>query len=200
MRSFGRLKTGASTIPLRDIEIRVAGRQAAAFEDDGLRHRQFDNRQLAAVLVASSLQAAEVRAQGRVVHIFRVRFDHRDDRVFRDEASEVVDVPVGVVAEDAASEPDGVRRAEVIRECSFVVNAAHVRIAFLHLAEQAFFCGENRAGAVDIDGAAFEHDAFFGRERTDFLECAAFDIKDADFFVVTPVGIFRPGVEAELRG
>src|ERR1700683_4866927 len=38
-----------------DIEIRIAGRQAAAFEDHRLGHGQFDDRQLFAVLIARAL-------------------------------------------------------------------------------------------------------------------------------------------------
>ena len=92
------------------------------------------------------------------------------------------------------------RRSEIIRESFFVVNAAHVRIAFLHFAEQAFFRRQNRAGAVDVDGAAFEHDAAFRRERTEFLSVRSLRHQAADFFVVTPVGILSPGVEAEFHG
>ena len=86
---------------------------------------------------------------------------------------------VGVVAEDAASEPDGVRRAEVVGKRFFVVHARHVRIALLHFAQQAFFGGEDGAGAVDVDGAAFEDDALAERSLgTDFSSAgAAFAIR-----------------------
>ena len=94
-----------------------------------------------------------------MVRIFGIRFDHGDDGIFRDEASQVVDVAVSVIAENAASQPDGVRRAEVIGKRFFVVHACHVRIALLHLAQQAFFGGQNRTRAVDVNRSAFEHDA-----------------------------------------
>src|SRR5580658_401404 len=97
-----------------DVKVSVTGRKAPAFEDDGLRHGQLDHRQLPAILVARGLQAAKVGTQLRVVNIFGIRFYHGDDSVFRNEASQVVDVAVSVIAEDAATEPDSVRRAEVI--------------------------------------------------------------------------------------
>ncbi len=118
-----------------------------------------------AVLVACGLQAAQVGAQRSVVLVFRIGLDHGDDRVARDEAGQVVDVAVGVVADDAASQPDGVRRAQIIGESFFVVDSRHVRIAFLHFAEQAFFGGENCAQSVDVDRAAFEHHARAHRDR-----------------------------------
>ena len=94
-----------------------------------------------------------------MIHVSRIIFDHGDDRIGSDEAGEVVDVAVRVVAEDAAAEPDRVRRAEVVGENFFVVFARHAGVALLHLAEQAFFGGEDGAASVDVDGAAFEHDA-----------------------------------------
>ena len=47
----------------------------------------------------------------------------------------------------------------------------------LHLAQQALFRGEKRARAVDVDRAAFEHDAICQGKRTDFASCAAFAIR-----------------------
>ena len=44
-----------------------------------------------------------------------------------------------------------VKRAEIVGEGFFIVRTHHVRIAFLLLAQQAFFGGEDRAGTVDID-------------------------------------------------
>ena len=133
---------------------------------------------------------------------------------FRDEAGEVVDVAVGVVAEDAAPQPDGVRRAQVVGKGLFVVHARHVRIALLHLAEQAFFGGEDGARAVDVDRSAFEDDAVSSesgrisrRMRGPFSRVLGarvgfwrFRHQAADFLVVPPVGIFCPGVEAKLEG
>src|SRR5208337_2796353 len=115
-----------------------------------------------------------------------------------DEAGEVVHVAVGVVAEDAFAEPDHVRRSEMRSKDFFVVLARHAGIALLHFAEQAFFGGEERAAAVDVDRAAFEHHASVAVKWTDFLDCGSVRHEAADFFVVPPVGIFRPGVKARV--
>ena len=65
-----------------------------------------------------------------------------------------------------APEPDRVRCAQIVGEGLLVVNARHMRIALLHLAQQAFFGGEDRASAVDVDRPALEHDARAIRDWT----------------------------------
>ena len=136
-----------------------------------------------------------------MVYVLRVGLDHGDDGVSRNEAGEVVDVAVGVVAGDAASQPDGVGRAQVVGKSFFVMNARHVGIAFLDFAEETLFGGKDCAGSVDIDRAAFEHDARrASANRSNLLGVGGFRHQGADFFVMPPVGIFRPGVEAELEG
>ena len=144
-----------------NVEIRIARWQTAAFEHHRLGHGKFDYRQLACRPGRGLIAASAGSLEGRMIQIFAVRLDHGDDRVLGDETRQVVYVSMGVVAEDAASQPDGVRRTQIIGESFFVVNAAHVRIALLHFAEQAFLRGQNRSRAVDVDGSAFEHDPFF---------------------------------------
>jgi len=181
-----------------DVKVGVAGGEAAAFEDYGLRHGQFDHGELLAILIAGSLQAAQVSAQGGVVHIFGVGLDHSDDRALPDEARKIVDVAVSVVAEDAASQPNGVRRAEVVGEGLLVVNPGHVGIALLLFAKQAFFGGEDCAFTIDVDRAAFQHDALAQRLRADFLCMGDFAHEAANLFIEPPVGVFGPSVKPEL--
>src|SRR6266487_106608 len=76
----------------------------------------------------------------------------------------------------------------------------HVRVALLLLAEQAFLGREDCAGAVDVDRATLEHDAGTDCKRPDFRRVSSFGHEAADFFVVTPVGIFGPRVKAKLEG
>ena len=73
-----------------------------------------------------------------------------------DEAGDVVDVAVGVVAGDSAPQPDHLLDAEIVVECLLELLAANAGIALLHFAEQAFFGRQQDALAVGIDGAAFE--------------------------------------------
>jgi len=134
-----------------NVKVGVAGWQAAAFEDYGLRHGHFDHGELLPILITGSLQAAQVGAQGSVIHVFGVGLDHGDDRALPDEARKIVDVAVSVVAEDAASQPNGVRRAEIVGKGLLVVNPRHVGIALLLFAEQAFFRGQDRACTIDVD-------------------------------------------------
>ncbi len=155
----GIVEDGREHDAVRDVEIGVAGGQAPPLKDDGTGHGKFDDVQRLARLVARAAETEKVVAQGFVIHIFRIVLDHGDDRIWSDEAGEVVDVTVGIVAEDAFAEPDRVRCTEVVGEELFVVGAGHAWIALLDFAEQAFFRGEERAASVDVDGAAFEDDA-----------------------------------------
>ena len=60
-----------------------------------------------AVLIFHRLQAFVVLVQRFVIFVARVLFDHGDDRVRRDEARQVIDVPVGVVADDPVARATG---------------------------------------------------------------------------------------------
>ena len=94
-----------------------------------------------------------------MVRVARVRLDGGDDRRGRDEAGNVVHVAVRVVAGDAATQPDHLIDAEIIVKGALQLLAAHAGIALLHLAQQAFFGGEQNSRAVHVDRSAFEHDA-----------------------------------------
>ena len=92
-----------------------------------------------------------------------VGLDDGEDGVLGDEAGDVVDVAVGVVAGDAAVQPEDLLDAEVVGEglleslrVGFVAEAG---VALLDLGEQALFGGEQDARAVGVDGAAFEDEA-----------------------------------------
>ena len=69
-----------------DVEIGVAGGEAALLEDDGAGHGEFDDRQRLGVLVGGGLESAEIFGERFVIYIFAIRFDHGDDCVGSDEA------------------------------------------------------------------------------------------------------------------
>ena len=69
-----------------------------------------------AVAVADGAEAVEVFGEREVVLVVGVGLDAGEDGVVGDEAGDVVDVAVGVVAGDAAVEPDGLVDAEVVVE------------------------------------------------------------------------------------
>ena len=62
-----------------------------------------------------------------------------------DEARQVVDVAVRVVAGDAAAEPDHLRIAQVVGEHALDAVAAEPGVARLDVGEQALLGGEQRA-------------------------------------------------------
>ena len=93
------------------------------------RHRQSFDFEGAAVLIAHRTEALEVVAQDGVVHVGGIVLDDGDDSVGGDEAREVVDVPVGVVAGDSVAEPQHVGHAEIGAQVILDVGAAERRIA-----------------------------------------------------------------------
>ena len=81
-----------------DIEIRVARRQAAAFEYDWTRHRNFDHVQALAILIARGPQTSQIVVERGIAFVLFVRFDHHDDRVGRNKTVSIVNVAVRVVS------------------------------------------------------------------------------------------------------
>ena len=99
---------GTRSAAVHEQEVHVGRRQTLLPVDDRTRHRQFDDGERPAVLIAKAIEAASRAAQRLVVLILRVALDADHDRPLVDEAREIVDVPVGVVAGDALAEPDDV--------------------------------------------------------------------------------------------
>lgn len=83
-----------------------------------------------------------------------VRFLAGEDGVLVGEASEVVDVSIGVVAFDAFFQPKDLGDPEAVTEFLFGLFAREVRVAVF--IEQDSFCGEELAAAVHFDCAALE--------------------------------------------
>ena len=71
-------------------------------------------------------------------------------------------------------------------------------IALLDIGEQTFFGGEQNAGAVDVDGAAFENEALAVNSGLEGFHLEKLGDVRGNFVVVMPVRIFSPGVEAPV--
>ena len=115
-RSVGSLKVGTSTASLRDVEVRVARRQALLSVEERRGHRQPDDLDPPAACVAGPVEPLARFREHAVVRVAPVALvaDHHDAGF--DEARKVVDVPGRVVAGDAASDPDHLIDAEVVAE------------------------------------------------------------------------------------
>ena len=83
--------------------------------------------------VAGGPEAVEVFGEREVVLVGGVGFDCGEDGVFSDEASDIVDVAVGVVAGAAAVEPEGLHDAEKVTEGLLQLLAADAGIALLDI-------------------------------------------------------------------
>ena len=106
-----------------DVEVGVAGREALTFEDDGRGHGEGDDAEglafVGGVGAAEGVEAVEVLGEREVVLVGGVGLDTGEDGVWRDEAGDIVDVAVGVVAGTAAREPERLVDAEVAVEGLF---------------------------------------------------------------------------------
>ncbi len=147
-----------------DVEVGVAGGEALAFEDDRGGHWELDDLEGVTCQVAEVAEAVEVFGEGQVIFVVGVGLDGGEDLVSGDEAGDVVDVAVGVVAGAAFVEPEDLFDAEVVVEGLLEVMAglvfgAEAGVALLDLGEEALFGGEEEACAVGVDAAAFEDEA-----------------------------------------
>ena len=134
-----------------------------------------------------------------------VGLDGGEDGVFADEAGDVVDVAVGVVACAAAMEPDGLVDAEVVVEgllegLAGGLLVAEAGVALLDVGEEALFGGDESAGAVDVDAAAFEDEAVRFAISVDGLGFALGHVVMpcdvlGDLVVAAVVVVLGPGVE-----
>ena len=174
------------------VEVRVARRHAAAGEEERLGHGQFDDAHPRAP------QPTHIVAQRLEVFVAAVALDRRRDHARRDEARDIVDVAVRVVAGDAAPEPDDAPRAEEVAQHALVAVAPQARVALLYIGKQALLGREQRSAAVDVDRAALEDDSpSVDHRRHDRHPTRAGDrLRNA--VVAPPVGIFRPADRAEV--
>ena len=139
---------------VRDVEVRVAGGEALAVLFDITGRGQIDDAPRFSLRIAQGGEASTVLAQEGVVFVGGVFLDNGDHRVRVDETGQVVDVAVGVVADNAFAEPEDLFHTKVIAQVVFDFLLGEVRVAIL--IEQARLGGEQRAFAVYFDGAALE--------------------------------------------
>src|SRR5437660_7805286 len=110
---------------VRNIKIGVAGWQLAALEHDWTRHGNFDDLEFSSVSSAGVFQAAKVRMQGRIILAPLILLDHRHDGIRSDEACDVIDVAMSVVAGNAAIEPNDGLRTKIVGEHLLISCAVH---------------------------------------------------------------------------
>ena len=124
--------------------------------------------------------------------------DH--DGALVDEARQIVDVPVGVVAGDAVAEPQHLAHAQVLAEHALQLLARDAGVARLDRAQQALLGGQQRPAAVDVDAAPLEDDPARARVRRPASAArrrrrSRRASQLADGVVALVVGVLRPAVE-----
>ena len=134
----GVVEGGDEDETVRDVEVGVAGGEALAFEGDRRGHGELNYFEWFPCEVAEAAEAVEVFGEGEMVFVVGVGLDGSEDLVFADEAGDVVDVAVGVVAGAAFVKPDDLFDAEVVVEGLFEMGAgfgfvAEAGVALLNL-------------------------------------------------------------------
>ncbi len=155
----GIVEGGNKHQPVGDVEIRVAGRQACPKEDDRTRKGQLDEVNCLPSRVRAALSRARFSLSGAWLGSLAFGSTAATIVVGADETRNVVHVAVGVVAGDAAIEPNDLIDAEKIRENLLQLLAAHARVALLHLAQQTFLGRQQSSRAIHVDRPAFKHAA-----------------------------------------
>jgi len=186
---------------ISDIEICITGRKALAVEDNGCGHGQGNHFGARAVFEAGVPDPFPVLGEGTVIGVVGIGFltENKSAGIYK--AAEVVHVAVGIVTGDAFAEPEDVRDAKIAPEDLAVVAFVKAGITDLDLGiEQAFFGDKEGTAPVGIDGAAFEEDRTIFDLNGKRGETQVLDEKRGESGVKTPVGVFRPAVEAEERG
>ncbi|PAV93554.1 hypothetical protein WR25_12586 [Diploscapter pachys] len=91
----------------------------------------------------------------------------QSDAPFADEAGEVVDMAIGMVVQQAVTQPDDTRIAQILAQPALDIGLGHRRVAIG--IEQALFGRHHRAGTVTVDRAAFQHPVAIADLRPDRL-------------------------------
>src|SRR5581483_899079 len=166
----------------------------------GPRHGQLDDAELASGFGGRFAEAAKIVGQRLVVGVGRIGLGGAHDDIRRDEAGNVVHVAVGVVADDSASQPDGVGHAQIFREGALQVFAGGAGIALLDIGEEALLGRQHRTEAVHVDAAAFQDHvgAVFADAGRKFGDLQMPGGTPGDGVVELPVVVLGPGVEAEV--
>ena len=129
-----------------------------------------------------------------VVGVIRLR--DGDDGNGTNETSDVVHVAVGIVPGDATIHPQHLVDAEIVVKHTLQILAAEAWVALLHRAQQALFCGDESALAVDVDAPAFQHHAMAaGKLRSPARQLQQLRRLQGKLVVKLPVVVLRPGVK-----
>ena len=140
-----------------DVEIGIAGREPLVVVKDHIRHGKLHDSGLLTIGKAATIESLEVLLQHIVVFVPTVVFYCGDNSVRRDEATEVINVAVGVVAHDSVAQPNDIINTVIVSKILFYLTLIQVGVSVW--VEEAGGSGEEVTTAVHIDAAALHDDA-----------------------------------------
>ena len=194
------VERGRENRAVGDVEIGVTRRKPLAVEVERRGQRQGDDLDLRAVFEPHPFEPLAILLQRSVIDVAGIGLvaEHHGARV--DEAAQVVDMPVRVVAGDTLAQPQHVRDAQVVAEGPLELGARQPGVAHLDLGvEQALLGGEERATAVHVDASPLQHHVALAGARAKHAQAEPFRDSLGHLVVLLPVGILGPAGEAEAR-
>ena len=88
-----------------DVEIGVAGGETLAVVLDGPGHGQFDDAERLARGILHGVKPFEILLEDLEIGVLRILFDDGGDSIGIEETGEIIDMTIGVIADDAIAEP-----------------------------------------------------------------------------------------------
>lgn len=148
---------GEDDFVVGDVEIGIAGREPLVVVEDHIRHGKLHDSGLLTIGKAATIESLEVLLQHIEVFVPTVVFYCGDNSVRRDEATEVINVAVGVVAHDSVAQPNDIINTVIVFKILFYLTLIQEGVSVW--VEEAGGSGEEVTTAVHIDAAALHDDA-----------------------------------------
>src|SRR5262249_27981771 len=181
-----------------DVKVRITRRQALSMEYQRLGHWDRDRIYFGSIFQPHRFKTIEVFLKHGVVGIGRIFLfaDHNGRRI--NKAAQIVNVTMGVVTFYPSVEPQNVCDSQVVADNGFEIFAREARVSNLYiLIEQAFFCGYERAPAVDIDSTTFKHNITIAEPSAKDLQTERARGLFRHRIIILPIFVFCPRVEAK---
>ena len=177
---------------VRDVEVGVARGETLAVVLERAGHRERLDPQGLAVLVPHLPEPREIVTERSVVGVGGILLDDGDHGPRIRESGEVIHMTVGIVTDDAVAEPEDVGDAEIVPEARLDLAPGEAGIPVG--VQQTGLGGEQRAGAVHVDGPAFHDDAGMEDRHPELVG----DPRRNDVIEVIRRVLAAPGVEAPV--
>src|SRR5208282_1524084 len=142
---------------IRNIKIRITGRQPQPIKINRPRHRQSLHLQSPPILILHSLQSRQVLLQCRIIRVPPVLLHNRHHRRRVHESRQVVHMPVRIVPRNPIPQPQHIRHSQILPKNRLIIFPRKSRVSFLRLAQQTLFRSQQRPFSIHVNRSALQH-------------------------------------------